>query len=620
MHAGLHKWAIPPRFEVAQPFHHGEASVKLGGRWLLIDTVGHVLAESSSGWVGPRVGAFARGGTDTRWGIVGEEHRIPATLPFATTRVLYAVAIFPDSRPLEFHDGLALVSSIARHRWQVLDRSGAALAQAEFEALQYAGANRLAFSAAERWGLVDERLRQIAAPRFDEAPKWSEGAAFAFARENGSGGCIDRQGRWVVPPSPMIGEAGCEAPWFVASSTDGKGVMDMRGRWVIAPSFDKVRRLSGGTGAYFLLDRSQHPDEMRASILAVVTPAAVRYSEPGALLCTSAMSCLMQVGERWQRLDLATLKPAGPSYDRLQDNSTGHGAGVCKEAGCGYLSDAGTVVVPLAYDEIKVTDGGPAMVRVRRGTHWGAFWPDGRPAIPVRYDGFERLDDHAFKMKVGQRWGIVSDQGRELVPALYDSILVLRAELMLAKLEGHRELKTLDGRPVHEPTPGWIEQLCVLTDYSPRAWGAWTAEGRLYLIDKQTLATHELLAPAGYAWSNLTSIPCKPGEFIHTGFGHELKLRPTNPLVRTPRQDRTTVLDDTGQAVFPVLFEAVAGTLPSSAQRDRLIVTLNGRCGVVDRQGHWYAPPKYDHCDLVGPEGPGNPAHILIATDLLPRE
>jgi len=111
-----------------------------------------------------------------RWGFLTPDGDWPAVLPFATLRVDFAGTRFVDSRPLEFSEGLAVISRIASHRWQLVDDAGRTLAAARFDWLEDAGEGMYAFVEDGRWGsrtIVCGCCRRIASMRSRSSPEAS---------------------------------------------------------------------------------------------------------------------------------------------------------------------------------------------------------------------------------------------------------------------------------------------------------------------------------------------------------------------------------------------------------------------------------------------------------------
>lgn len=149
-------WAIEPRFEKAEPFHHGLAAVRIDGLWGYIDTEGRVVIEPRFEGAPPpfRDGNFAGIGGVDREGRVQFQQRQRGS-----------EGLFPfNEGGMQAWDG----------RWGFRDTdTGEVVVEAQF-------------------GKVHPFFGKYAA-----AMKWIEGTG-------GRWGLIDRSGSWVIEPTYII--------------------------------------------------------------------------------------------------------------------------------------------------------------------------------------------------------------------------------------------------------------------------------------------------------------------------------------------------------------------------------------------------------------------------------
>jgi hypothetical protein len=111
-----------------------------------------------------------------------------------------------------------------------------------------------------------------------------------------------------------------------------------------------------------------------------------------------------------------------------------------------------------------------------------------------------------------------------------------------------------------------------LSDYSSEAWDVVTKDDHVYIIDKRTLATHELHAPTGYVW--------RPEGFssrvMTVGFSGS-KGRDISGAV---------LLGADGRMISSTIFSQA--TWSSAAKR--FTVERDDHCGVLDSRGHPVVP------------------------------
>lgn len=617
------RWAVEPRFDAAQPFHRGLASVTQGGspplrgpfdaptqggggRGQLIDTRGRIVRDVGKATIAPPDRGLVRIGTEMRWGFASADDGRPDEFPFATRRLIFAGASFVDQRPLDFSEDRALVSRFAMHRWLLVDEQGRTQATADLEWLEEAGDGMYAFVEDQRWGLADARLRRVSAGRFDAKPSFEGDPLAAMVVAGTRGGCVDRRGRWSFEfDLATLMLADCNGQLLPAASgfSDGRqdsliGVVDRGGRWRIPQQFEDVTRLPGPPGAdFFVLDLG----EQRA--LAAVNSHGWRRSEPTDLeTCDHADGCFACGADGCRRLDPWRLQPEGPLYDEVEAGASTGDVMVRRGSLWGYRRVSGRLPLRIEYEEIDPIygwglDSDATTARVRRNGRWGVASLDtGRLVVPTRYEELNSVGGGRLVVRDGSSWGIVAADGRVLVTPRYEEIRAVRGDLLLAKERDRWVLVTVDGRALADPPPDWVQEIYALADFSERAWAALTRDARLFIVDKQALAVREAPAPAGYRWC--TTGCFSSSELHHGEFHGDLAVEADG------RPRRFVLLDAEGRSALPQLLPWIRDIGPFGAGEGPYIVWAAGRCGVVTREGRWLAPLAYDHCDAVR-QGPG---------------
>jgi hypothetical protein len=600
------RWAVDPRFDAAQPFHGGHASVIEGGRERLIDTAGRTVRDVGNATIAPPDRGLVRIGTETWWGFAPADGAHPAEFPFATRRLVFAGARFVDHRPLDFSEDRALVSRMAPHRWLLLDEQGRTRAVAELEWLEEAGGGVYAFVEDQRWGLADDRLRKVSAQRFDEKPDFEDDPPAAWVATESRSGCIDRRGRWVLEfrsDALVVGE--CSGPLLLAAKgypeagqSPSLGVVDRTGRWRIPPQFKNVSLLPGPPGAHFFL--LEDDDDQKS--LAVVTSQGWRRSGPADLnICEHANACFACGADGCRRLDPWRLQQEGPVYDEVRSGDSDGDVMVRRGSLWGYRRVSGRFSLSIEYQEINPiytwdSDLYPTAARVRRNDRWGlASLDSGRTLVPSLYEELSSVGVGLLVVRDGSGWGVVAADGRVLVSPRYEKIRAVLGTLLLAKEAGRWVLVTTDGRTFADP-PAWIQEIYALADHSESAWAALTRDSSLFFIDKQTLAILEAPAPAGYRWC--TAACYSQPEFYSWEFDSVLAVEAEG------QPKRYVLLDSRGRSAVPQLLDRVRALGSSGARPGAYIAWIAGRCGVVTIEGLWLAPLAYDHCEALN-RGPG---------------
>lgn len=192
------EWVVEPRYERADPFREGVASVRKG--------------EKQYGWI-DRAGAEA--------------------IPFR-----FDVG---DS----FHEGLARATLPGRPGWSYVDRQGEVVIPGPYGSSACASEGRIAFldPRTDAWGYLDLQGEGVIPPAFGIARSFSEG--LAAVRINGRWGYVDPQGEWVI--APRFSEVGPFADGLARASEGwGWGYLDPQGEWVIAPQLAAATDFAGG--------------------------------------------------------------------------------------------------------------------------------------------------------------------------------------------------------------------------------------------------------------------------------------------------------------------------------------------------------------------------------------
>lgn len=601
------RWMIEPQFEMARPFHAGQASVQADGRGRLIDVQGREIASVPRGWwIAPSGGTRLMAGTETQWGFIDAAGKLPRSLPYATIRIDFAGQSFVDARALQFSEGLAVVSRIAPHRWRVVDTDGREHAAGRYDWLQDAGEGLYAVTIDQRWALADSRLRLLSAARFDEPPRFLASYPRAAVKTDGRIGCVDRRGRWQALPG-NVGGADCQLPLMIAHAPDGpkQGVIATDGRWVILPQYEAVSRLDSDGASCFELAVVRTIGGGIGRI-ACVDGSKVRYSAPRQFRCPNGEVCFLLESTGWRRLDFGTLQVTGASYADIGSHTQVRGHVTVRQGErWGLMGTSGQMTVPAEFDEIAWLADRSAqwqdVLKVRRDGRWGVVGADGRVVVPVRYDAVECLVAGLFAVREGSMWGVVRDGGGVVVPARFDEILELSGDVLLAKSGGVAHLETLSGQPVLDPSPPWLQRIHAWSDFSGGYWAAFTLDRELYFIDKQARTVHRVDPPQGRTWLNPNYEPRMRDEvagYAAGGFTGLLYARSPGPSSDMSRELINAVVVDANGRLLPWLFDAAETSVHLAP--GRYLVSLRGKCGVIDDRGRWSVPLGHDHCEVIG--------------------
>jgi hypothetical protein len=592
-------WAIPAQYDQAQFFRGGRAGVQAGAHGLVIDTQGKTLGRTRGRWVAPASDSPARLGTSTAWGFVPGPGRRQADLPFATHRYFFAGRVLPDTRPLSFSEGLALVSRFASHRWTIVDLQGQVRSTAAFDWLEPVTEGRYFFVHEQRVGLADAKLRRRTQPWMDSVPET------AWVARDGQGGCLDlRGGRWRPLKAPLA-EAGCEGRWMTATPADSpssRGVIGRDGRWRIPPELDEIESIIAGDPAYFVLKRDVSATKEPPSWVtwvARVTRSDVRYSDAGEIACVEAsgeLLCLMKGEAGWQRLDPESLQPGGPVFDEIRVAAWPFLLARRNDR-WGVLGEGGREILGLDYDGVEPASlsDGSFVFAVRQGARWGLVDDENQPLLPFEYDEIQRFDIYddpveQFKVRQGPLWGLVGADGREKLPVRFEALERQVAGLVIAQEAGRRVLLPPGSDQRVDPGPEWLPRITRAAACLNGMWAFTSPAREVFVLDPDTLQATQHAPPEGYDW-----VPSR---------GNDNQLYTIDCTLQAAALERTpgvpsqlTALLRRGPDGTPVwqVFDAVEMFEPWPGAI-WAIVTQAGKCGVLNQSGEWLVEPRHDHC------------------------
>ncbi len=270
-------------------------------------------------------------------------------------------------------EGLAIVSRMAPHRWQLVDGDGA---HAGRGALRVAGIRlkrAYTFGNDQRWGLADRNLKVLSKARFAEKPLFMLGLD-ADVTVDGRRGCLDGAATGPHCRAKCRPHTACRESWRLGRQA-GAGALDRQGRWRIPAEHDSALRLDDARHRCFKLGLH---DEQRVGC---VRKRDVFYSPVGEHECESARLCLVQVGTTWQRMNLDTLTFEGPRYDEIRTVGPAKWVLVRQGQRWGVLDANGKPALAIEFDEIFIAEAAGERSRgvaaVRRGDRWVLCEPGG---------------------------------------------------------------------------------------------------------------------------------------------------------------------------------------------------------------------------------------------------
>ena len=588
------QWRIEPEYAFAMPFRHGIAAVGRSDapeievldpeRWELVDSQGRRVGTDRLSMLGGGGGPLFLAQLHSRWGLIDRDGRWRVPPVYAETENWLDVPIFRPSAA----DGLYRMGVHANHLWLVADARGRRLATGEFQWVaelwdQEAGAAlRLSVMQHGLWGLADVRLKPVAPARFDRIAA-SEDRLLVVTLE-GRVGCVDRSGRWVMPADfdeietcardRIRGRRGAEAGTWTRT---GGWVPDAAGQEPEAAEGVYSRSVRISDNASWRQKEGERYLLFRGPVEATdVEPAdEVRHVEMK-FASTRAPEQLAVVrrGTSWHVLD---------------------------EAGRPWLRGS--------YDDVGAMFDG--VFAVQQDGRWSIVDTKGREVFPPREDELEPFTRDVAIFCRDQRCGLLDRDGRVLLPPTYASIEPLsrtRAEVGIpdpGPASGFDPVGVIDdtGRVIVEPIYRKIEP------FSKSLWNATDRRQRPVLL---SIATGEPVPGLEALDSFVRSGPFYAAPTLSEGLA---------AAVFKVGEEKTLAgyIGEAGQIVIPPRFDPAGGA--QAFEEGAALVTIDGRCGAIDRRGKLIVPAEYDHCYrlsdgkiLAGAEAGAPPLEPFLGT------
>lgn len=578
------QWRIQPQYAFAMPFRHGVAAVGLTNdpagefvlpdRWDLVDPQGRRIGLPGLTMLGGGAGPLFPAQLHSRWGLLDRDGRWPVLPVYAEDENNWLdLPIFRRGPG----DGLYRMGVHANHRWLVADTRGRRLAAGEYQWVselrhpQSRPVLRLSFLQNGLWGLADVRLEPIAPAGFDRIVAGADESLVVTLA--GHVGCMDRSGRWIVP-AEFDEIDNCGRDRVQARRGAVRGTWTRQAGWTPSPGADEP-------------------------------PATAAAHERTSVWFSNDV--------HWRR--------NGSRYHLFR-------AGV-----------ESTDVEPA--DEVRraamaspdSTEPRPFAV-VRRGAAWFVLGEDGRPRLPASYDGIGSMFDGLVAVRRADRWGIVDARGRDVFPGQDHELQPFTRDVAIFCRDGRCGLMHRDGRVLLEA--GYT----AITPFSrTRAWIR--AGDRIGVVDRRGRVLVEPIYSRIEAYSTAAWAATHP-QGLHLlstatgrplpGLDHLSSLVEQRPFAAKTSeglaaaifrvgddQMRSGYLDEAGRIAIPPRFDRFGGAEPFS--KGAALVTIDGRCGAIDRRGRLILPTGYDHCSrlsngsiLAGAEAGAPPLEPFLKT------
>jgi len=558
------QWVIPAQFVAVFPFKDGLAPAALGDesqgflgaeRWGLIDRQGHWVVGPELTALGEWEGASIPAQRGALWGLLDRDGRWQVEPRYPE---IEDVLELPGSS-IAASEGLYRFGVYANHRWSVVEPRGRRSKAVEYEWVEEMTGwvpdpgqrrpQRLAYLREGLWGLADGHLKPVTPAQFDSAPAHLGEGEWLNAEQAGLSGCIDAQGRWVVPPEFSDTEA--------CASGELRARKD--GRWGVWRA-----------GSGWRPDPARDEDEVA--------------SDPGTVVVDEHSAWREEDGRFRLYVDgkLARDVAAVDQVERFRSRSSAP----TREAW---------------------------WVRVRRGDHWGVLDARGRERLPVDYQEVGIAFDNLFAAKRDSMWSIVDLRGRTLIGPRTEELYPFNRGVAIFRNGDSCGLVDRDGKVLLAPTFSFISPLTASVaeagmtkpDGTMISAGVVEATGRILVGQEyysiRMFSPTRLLAWDSAGWYHLLDAASgKPAEGAPklTRAPGALSEGLASVDVSAPREEtRAGYIDEHGRLVIDAIYDKESA---GDFQQGTAVVSRGGRCGVIDRRGRPVLPLEYQHCERLG--------------------
>jgi len=265
--------------------------------------------------------------------------------------------------------------------------------------------------------------------------------------------------------------------------------------------------------------------------------------------------------------------------DKLENISYYRSAVGVKHNAYGALNDAGKIIVPFKFDEVRIQDEKDEkypeknyhFVITRLNGRYGAVDSEGNQLCAPVYNEIDELSPRLIKIKKDGLWGWVDMKtGKVLQSPKYEQVdnsYVCDSTVQITQA-GKRGLAAEDGSIIAKPAYESFDYL----GYQGGAFFGYTINGKTGIMDK----TGHHITPAIYD-------KCGRG--------------PSPVLFAVTSNNKTGITDASGKLILPLQYTRVQGLANS------MKTYIGNKCGIIDRTGKEIIPAQYDDIKAVNAAG-----------------
>lgn len=548
---------ISPRYEAVRGFFGEIAFVQSNDRWGVINKSGEEIVPICCSVPDGGVPPISEGIS------IFLDEALGTYIVDTLGNVYRSKKIYADY--IGFSEGLSPVAGVesgyigtARREPHTIERRGGLL--------QWRSVRDIPSWGSVRWGFINKYGSEVIPLEYEAVTVFSEG--LAAARKDGKWGYINKQRQWVIQPRFAGAREFREGRAAVVcskrrlnlsyeESIELQGVLsdyegyyiwnyiDKSGRSICPCDYLQVKDFQNKLAWAARLIREDGRLTLKWALLNTqgeeVIPPLYHKVEPADRGYTRVMQRVWEDGEqreRWGMIDASGKVVVPVRYSAIADTFSYFGwRPVVLDGKYGFVDADGNEVLEANFDGVGPLIWNGEGLLLRQRDQYGVIDRRGRIVIPVAYTSIQEAGDlypEGLLVRGAQGWGLLDRSGRIIVPVQYAEI---RQDTILQS-GGYLVKRIVDRRA---------------------RWG---------LVDKD----------------GKERIPC-----MYQAIMQDTILGSSGVLVK--KDDKWGVIGPDGQAILPVAYDEIQGTI---FRPEWFIVRKENLWGIVDKSGREIVPPQYE--------------------------
>ena len=262
----------------------------------------------------------------------------------------------------------------------------------------------------DRAGLVDKEGSIVIEPKYDNI-EYMSNPSYLKVFNDDRYGVVDVNGRIIVPVEyDYVGDMSEDI--IIVRKQGMYGCFDRNGRMIVPMDYEEIREYVGGMARIRVKDRFGFIDTKGEVVVAPFSDEVENFSEGCALVTIKGKFGLVTIAGDWVVV---------PMYDDGSSFSGGL-AYLSHKGKYGYVDKTGEFVIPMQF--VKATDFNTAynMACVASDKGWGVIDNNGTVVVPLEYDTVAITDDGYICVSKAGKFGILSRDGKKIIDTVLDSV------------------------------------------------------------------------------------------------------------------------------------------------------------------------------------------------------